>query len=99
MPKLVVVDSLKKFQVLEKKNFKNISRLFVQIRFSKKIIWSQDIPLLVILWFRKIVLLSKIAGKMRTTKNQENSAHRFGENYLTDHLMKFFKRNSLEKVL
>ena len=44
-----------------------------------------------ILRFRKIVLLNKIINKTRFTKKQENSAHRFGENYLTDHLVKFLQ--------
>ena len=44
-----------------------------------------------ILRFQKIVLLHKIINKTRLTKKQENSAHRFGENYLTDHLVKFLQ--------
>ena len=35
-----------------------------------------------ILRFRKIVLFHKIINKTRSTKNQQNSAHRFGENSL-----------------
>ena len=42
-----------------------------------------------ILRFRKIALLHKIINKTRLKKKQENSAHRFEENYLTDHLVKF----------
>ena len=44
-----------------------------------------------ILRFRKIVLLQKIINKNRLTKKQENSAHRFGDNHLTDHLVNFCK--------
>ena len=41
------------------------------------------------LWFRKLVLHNKIMNKTRSTKNQENSAHGSGDNYLTNHLVKF----------
>ena len=37
--------------------------------------------------FRKIVL----HNKTRSTKNQENFAHLFGDNYLTNHLVKFLQ--------
>ena len=33
----------------------------------------------------------KIIHKTRLIKNQENSAHRFGDNYLTNHLVKFLQ--------
>ena len=42
-----------------------------------------------ILWFRKIALHNEIINKTRSTKNQENSVHSFGDNYLTNHLVKF----------
>ena len=42
-----------------------------------------------ILRFQKIVLHNKVVSKTRSTKNQENSAQRFGDNYLTNHLVKF----------
>ena len=35
------------------------------------------------------VLHNKIINKTRSAKNQENFAHRFGDNYLTNHLVKF----------
>ena len=35
-----------------------------------------------IFWFRKIAFHHKIINKTRSTKNQENSAHGFGDNYL-----------------
>ena len=44
-----------------------------------------------ILKFRKIVLNNKIINKTRSTKNQENSTHGFGDNYLTNHLVKFLQ--------
>ena len=46
---------------------------------------------MVILRFRKIVLHNRIIDKTRSKKNQENSAHRFGDNYLTNHLVKFWQ--------
>ena len=39
-----------------------------------------------------MVLHNKNINKMQTTKDQGNSAHRFGENYLTNHLTKFSVR-------
>ena len=44
-----------------------------------------------ILRFPKIALQNKITNKTWSTKNQENSAHRFGDNYLTNHLIKFLQ--------
>ena len=52
---------------------------------------SGDIQLSVILRFQKIILLHKIINKTRLTKKQENSAHSFEDNYLTDHLVKFLQ--------
>ena len=34
---------------------------------------------------------NKIINKIRSTKNQENSACHFGDNYLTNHLVKFLQ--------
>ena len=34
---------------------------------------------------------NKITNKTWQTKNQENSAYDFGENYLTNHLVKFLQ--------
>ena len=42
-------------------------------------------------WFQKIVFQHKIINKTRSTKNQENSARRFGDNYLTNDLVKFLQ--------
>ena len=39
-------------------------------------------------WFRKTVLHHKIIKKTRSTKNQENSVYRFGDNHFTNHLVK-----------
>ena len=44
-----------------------------------------------ILRFRKIALNNTIIDKTQRTKNEENSAHHFGENYLTNHLAKFLE--------
>ena len=44
-----------------------------------------------ILRFRKIALHNKIINKTQSTKNQENSAQRFGDNYLTNHLLRFLQ--------
>ena len=38
-----------------------------------------------------MVLHNKIINKTRLTKNQENSAHRFEDNYLRYHLEKFLQ--------
>ena len=40
-----------------------------------------------------MVLHNKIINKTRSTKNQENSAHRFVDNYLTNHLAIFLQDN------
>ena len=50
---------------------------------------SRDIEVSVILKFRKMVLDNKIINKTTSTKYQENSAHRFVDNYLINHLAKF----------
>ena len=39
----------------------------------------------------KIVLHHKIINKNRSTKSQENSAHHFVDNYLTNHIAKFLQ--------
>ena len=44
-----------------------------------------------ILRFWKIALHNKIISKTQSTKNQENSAHRFGDNYLTNNQAKFLQ--------
>ena len=38
-----------------------------------------------------MVLHNKIINKTRLTKNQENFAHHIGDNYLTNHLIKFLQ--------
>ena len=85
----------KKLQVLEKKILKNCSQLLCADISSKSCAefflkkWFSRYLVSVILRFRKIVLQNKIINKTRLTKNQENSAHSFGDNYLTNHLVKF----------
>ena len=59
--------------------------------FFKKINRSQDIQVSVTLRFRRIALHNKIINKTRPTKHQENSAHHFGGNYLTNYLVKFLQ--------
>ena len=44
-----------------------------------------------ILRFQKIALHNKIINKTWSTKNQENSTHCFGDNYLTNHAIKFLQ--------
>ena len=40
---------------------------------------------------KKLFFTNKVIDKTRTTQNQENFEHRFGENYLTNHLAKFLR--------
>ena len=49
--------------------------------------------------FRKIVLHHRINNKTQSTKNQENFAHRFGDNYVTNHLVNFCKIGLNPEVL
>ena len=53
-----------------------------------KINGSWDIYLSLIFWFQKTVLHHKIINKTWLTKYWENSTQCFGDNYLTDHLLK-----------
>ena len=46
-----------------------------------------------------MVLHNKIINKTRLTKNQENSAQRFVDNYLTNHLVKFVKAHLFKQTL
>ena len=43
-----------------------------------------------ILWFRKLFSTRKLLTKSERNE-PENSSHRFGDNYLTDHLVKFLQ--------
>ena len=96
-PKLVVLQSWKKLKVLEKDFFsKKIPQLIRVDKTFKKVYENffdfngcRNIYSLVILRFRKIALHDKIINETRLTKNQENSAHHLGDNYLTNHLVKF----------
>ena len=85
------VTVLKK-EVLEK-NLPNPSYLFVQTRSRKQCaeIWVSRYYLSDIFWFRETVNHHKNMHKTRSTKNQEDSAHRFGDNYLTKYLVKFLQ--------
>ena len=56
-----------------------------------KINESRDINLSAIFRFQKIVLHHNIINKTRSTKIQENSAHHFGDNYLTNHFITFLQ--------
>ena len=67
-------------------------KIFKKVRGSfLKINESSDIKPLVISHFRKIVLHIKVINKIRTTKNQENFAFCFGENYPTNRLLKLLQ--------
>ena len=44
-----------------------------------------------ILSFRKTVFQNKTVNKTQATKSQENSAHHFGDNYQTNHLLKLLQ--------
>ena len=44
-------------------------------------------------------LHNKLIINTRSTKNQENSAHHFVENYLTNHLAKFLRDRISEYAL
>ena len=98
-PRSVVWQSRKKVPSPWKKIFrkKKPSSVFVQIWSSKPCAeiflnkWVLRYLSFSDLRFRKIVLHNKIINKTRSTKNQENSMHRFGDNYLTNHLVKFLQ--------
>ena len=99
-PKSVVLQSLKKLQVLETNVFWKkilpayLCRYYLQngVRFFFFLInRSRDIQILVILMFWKMVRYNKIINKTRSTKNQENSAHRLVADYLTNYLAKFLQ--------
>ena len=61
------------------------------LKSRKKLNGSLEGKVLMILRFQKIVLHIKIINKTRSTKYQENSAHRFGDNYITNYLVKFLQ--------
>ena len=93
-PKLVALQSWKKLQVLEKTSFQLIctyETYKTECRNFLKIIRSRDMSLSLIFCFQKTFLHHKIITKTRSTKNQGNSAHCFGDNYLTNHLVKFMQ--------
>ena len=75
----------RKKKILPVKTYKTVCKHFLKIN------GSRDIQLSLIFWLWKTGLHHKIINKNRSTKNQENSAHRFGDNYLTNHLVKFLQ--------
>ena len=94
----MVLQSRKKLQVLQKKNFffqficaDMIFKTVCGIFFFFLRNGSRDTEVLVILRFRKIVFHNKIINKTRLIKNQENSAHHFEDNYHTNNLVKFLQ--------
>ena len=46
----------------------------------------------------KIVLPNKIINRTKTKKGQGNSSHRFGDNYLENHLLKFPQNTRLKNL-
>ena len=98
-PKLVIFQLWKSSKSLKKMCFQKKSfQLICADKIFKtmcgnflKINGSWDISLPVILRFRKIVHLHKIINKTRLTKKQEHSAHCFGDDYLTDHHVKYLQ--------
>ena len=93
--------SREKLQVLEIIFFrKKILPAFAQIWFSKRCaeIFFKEMGL-EILTFRKVVLHNNIINKIRSTKNQENSAHRFGDNYLFAVAKSLWACNFIKKKL
>ena len=86
----MVLQSQKKLQVLEKKFFwkKNFFQLICADMVFKTVCGNF---VSAILRFQKIVFHCKTINKTRSTKNQENFAHRFGDSYLTNHLVKFLQ--------
>ena len=94
-PKSKVLQSWQKLQVLEKKIFrkKNSFSLFVQIWSSKRCaVFFLTKWVSTYLSFGDFkVLHNKIINKTRSTKNPENSAHRFVDNCLTNHPAKFLQ--------
>ena len=46
---------------------------------------------LVIFWFQKIVIHHKVIKKAPSTKNQQNSRHRFGDNNFTNYFVKLLQ--------
>ena len=99
-PKLVVFHSWKKVQVLEKnvsRKKQSVQLICVDVIFKtvrENVFWNKWVSRYLTFGdfrFRKIVPLHKIINKTLWTKKKENSAHLFGNTYLTDHLVKFLK--------
>ena len=99
-PKSVVLWPREKIQVFEKKFFeKKILQVYLceyNLQNGAQIFFflinrSRDIYVSVILRLPENVLHDKITNKTWSTKNQEISLHHFGDNYPTNHLVKFLQ--------
>ena len=67
------------------KIFKMVCKKFLKINGSRDILTFDDFTA------PKFPLHNKIIHKTRTTKNQQNSTHRLGDKYFTNHLVKFLQ--------
>ena len=98
-PKFVVLQSWKELQVLERKNFlKKSSSLFVRVRPTKRcrefFLIEMRLEKFNCRWFfdsKELFFTIKLLIKLDRQKNQENSAHGYGDNYLTNLLVKFLQ--------
>ena len=85
-PWKIIFSEKKSFQLIcADKTYKTVCGHFLKIN------GSRDIWLSLIFWFWKTVLHYKIINKTQSIKNQENPTHRFGDNYLTNRLVKFLQ--------
>ena len=90
-PKVVVLQSWKKLQVLKEifLRKKNPSRLFVQIRPTKRCA-----GIFLNKWVSRYFIFADFFGSEKlffAIKLLIKLAHRFGDNYLTNHLVKFLQ--------
>ena len=83
----VLEKSLKKcFQLLcADKILKMVCGSFIKVNESRDVLTFGDFAV------PKFFLHNKIINKIRTTKNQEDSARRFGDRYLTNQRVKFLQ--------
>ena len=89
-PKLLVLQLWKKLKLLEKKFFRKKIPAYLCKYMIFKTLCGMVLSR-VVLRFRKMVFHNKIINKTRSTKNQENPAYRFVDNYLSNHHAKFCK--------
>ena len=75
-------------------------KLFVEKAPSpwKKVVWKKIFSvflcwfyLKLISWFWELLFTIRLLTKREGQENQENSAHHFGDNYLTNHQLNFCK--------